>query len=40
MSQKGWFKNLRENHIYGKIKTKFECPVVAVTAYQSAEIEE
>ena len=40
MCQKGWFSNIRANHLFGKTKTKFECPVIAVTAYQSSDIED
>jgi hypothetical protein len=30
--QKNWFPYIRDNHIYGKAKTKLDCPVIAVTA--------
>jgi CheY-like chemotaxis protein len=35
-----FFPNIRENHIFGKAKTKFECPIVAVTACASKEVNE
>ena len=39
LSQKMWFEAMKEKLGYRKTKARFECPVVAVTAYQSDEVE-
>lgn len=33
-----FFPHIRRNHIYGKAKTKYECPIIAVTACASKDV--
>ncbi len=35
-----WFKSIRDKHIFGKVKTKAKCPIIAVTACRSEEVVE